>query len=454
MAELVALLLRVEPLQVAVVVSVALGTAAIALICLSVLTPSAWRRRSKRRKRRKAAEARTEVVSADPASNSMTIPETLSAAREIEHLRLAGKHAPTPIWRRDLVGQVTWANRAYLDLVDKIRPEQAGVWPIPDLFGELIPVSLPSPPSRRRGSLETANGMRRWFELSTEVLDDGLILSATPIDGTVEAEEALRSFLQTLTGTFAQLSTGLAIFDKRRQMVMFNPAFVDLTRLEPGWLTTRPGLSTVFDRLRDMNMLPEPRDYKDWRDRLGAVENVPTQGMFEETWSLPGGEVYRVNARPHHDGGIALLIENISVEMGQTRRFRSELEMCQSVIDALGDSIVVFSNTGHQLMSNRAYRDMWNIADEDEAGDVPSILDASRHWQRLGQPAPLWGEIRDFVNTANRRTEWSDNARLRDGTGLSCRVIPLAGGATLIAFERAEPLPVFRRHHQLTVLAS
>lgn len=366
---------------------------------------------------------------------------------ELESLRLAALHTDTLMWRRDSAGVITWTNKAYLSVLDQTQPSGGRKWPIHDIFGELIPHSLASPPARRRGSIELEGNKRIWFDITTEALPDGMMLTATPIDGTVKAEESLRSFLQTLTGTFAHLKAGLAIFDKRRQLVMFNPALVDLTQLEPDWLVTRPSLNAIFDRLRDRNMLPEPRDYKDWRDRISAMESVSTEGLFEETWTLPSGRVYQVTARPHHDGGIALMVDDISDEVSLTRRFRSELELSQSVIDALEDAIVVFATSGLQLMANKAYQDLWGLP-EDDGLDLPSVLDASRHWQDQTQPAPLWGEIRDFVGAMSNRVEWSDQARLADGARLGCRVIPLSGGATLVAFSRPDPIPMFRRHSQ------
>lgn len=364
---------------------------------------------------------------------------------ELDNLRLAALHTQTLMWRRDAVGIVTWANKAYLTTIDKLNASQGRKWPLPDLFADLLPASFTSPPASRRGSIELPNNERLWFEITTQVLDDGTLMTATAIDATVRAEDSLRSFLQTLTGTFAHLRTGLAIFDKRKQLVMFNPAFGDLTQLEPEWMVTRPSLCTMLDRLRDRNMLPEPRDYKDWRDRISAMENVTTQGVFEETWTLPDGQVFRVNARPHHDGGIALMVEDISDEVTLTRRFRSELELSQSVIDALDDAIVVFANNGLQLMANKAYQDLWGLPDDDGL-DLPSVLDATRQWQAQTRTIPLWGEIRDFVGVMTPREEWADQARLADGAILGCRVIPLNGGATLVAFSRPDPLPVFRRH--------
>ena len=71
----------------------------------------------------------------------------------------------------------------------------------------------------------------RWFEVSMS--EDGGIQTffAVNITALIRAERAQRGFVQTLTKTFAQLGTGLAIFDRHRQLVLFNPALVDLTNM-------------------------------------------------------------------------------------------------------------------------------------------------------------------------------------------------------------------------------
>jgi PAS domain-containing protein len=282
------------------------------------------------------------------------------------------------------------------------------------------------------------------------------LCSATPIDATIIAEEKTRRFMQTLTQTFAHIRTGLAIFDRDRRLTMFNPALMDLTGLEAEWLALRPTLNSFFDQLRNRNTLPEPKDYKSWRDRLDWIEEEANNGQFAEVWSLPDGQVFRVCARPHPDGGLAILIEDISDEMALTRRFRAELELSQSVINAMDEAVVVFSPAGTQLMANEAYATLWDV---DEAGPdapitAPTILDANKLWQTRAKPAPLWGEIREFVSALTQRAEWSDTGHLVDGVGLACRVVPLTGGATLVSFTEAEPIAVFAPRHRTEARAN
>ena len=125
----------------------------------------------------------------------------------------------------------------------------------------------------------------QWFDLICQQEGDLQLIFAIPADVAVHAETALRDFLQTLTKTFAQLPIGLAIFDRQRQLQLFNPALLDLTGLPADFLSLRPSFLAVLDALRDRNMLPEPKDYRGWRRQIVDMENAAASGLYEETWN-------------------------------------------------------------------------------------------------------------------------------------------------------------------------
>jgi len=101
--------------------------------------------------------------------------------------------------------------------------------------------------------------------------------------------------------------------------------------------------------------MPEPKNYKTWRHRMADLISAAETGQFEETWSLETGQTYRVTGRPHPDGAIAFLLEDISTEVLLTRNFRAELEMGQSLVDTFDDALAVFSHAGVLTFSNKAY---------------------------------------------------------------------------------------------------
>ncbi len=373
----------------------------------------------------------TRISLSDPDADGMlnvTDPLTLRAMEEeLRLLRGTVAHLPLPIWLESAKGEVIWANSGYLELAtSRLGPEYELAWPLP----KLIHVKGDE---RQRVKVGTTT----WFDTHVHPADDGRMIYALPIDGLVHAEAALSEFTQTLTKTFAHLPIGLAIFDRQRQLALFNPALHDLTCLPPEFLSLRPSLFDFLDRMRERRMIPEPEDYPDWRQRIINLEKAAAQGLYNETWNLPGGQTYRVLARPHPDGALALLFEDISNEMSRTRRYRSEVELGQAVMDSLDEALAVFSPSGLLVMSNTAYTALWG---HDPAGSLAAesgITMLADHWRKQTATSPIWEEAEDFVVTLGERKAWDGDARLSDGRLLRCRFVPLAGGATLIGFRVA-----------------
>ncbi len=348
--------------------------------------------------------------------------------------RLAMDAAPYPVWRLNAAGQVRWHNTAYADLVAKIKGSES------EMSAPLFKQLPNTKGTARRGRVAVdppTAGKKLWFDVTVIENGDCRLCYAVDVNAVVDAEIAQRNFVQTLAKTFAQLSIGLAIFDRNRQLALFNPALIDLTALPADFLSGRPNLFSFFDRLRDRNMMPEPKNYESWRERMSDLAQAASEGHYQETWSLPSGSVYSVSGRPHPDGAVAFLFEDITAEITLTRRFRSELELGQSVMDTLDDGIAVFSPDGTLAFSNAAYNQMWAV-DPDASFAKVTVVDATRVWQEKCMATPLWGEIRDFVNNRETRSEWWAAVRRRDGRAIDCTIHPIPNGATAIRFRVAQ----------------
>ena len=344
----------------------------------------------------------------------------------------AGSTAPHPIWEVDGSGAIGWYNTAYKSLYKTVFED------VPDkntpLFG--IPGTSTNPINGTRVSVTSAHEAKTlWFDISFVKIDTGMMCHAIDINAVIDAEIAQRNFVQTLAKTFAQLSTGLAIFDRNRQLALFNPALVDLSALPIEFLSARPDLLSFFDRLRDNRVMPEPKNYHSWRQEIADVIAAATDGRYQENWSLDTGQTYRVSGRPHPDGAIAFLIEDISAEVSLARNFRSELAIGQSMMDTFDTGMVVFSSTGVLQFCNSAYRDMWKLDPESAFVDV-TILDSIKDWQTQSQPNPSWADILDYVMKFGQRVEWDCRIPWKDEEELRCVIKPVALGATMLLFER------------------
>jgi PAS domain-containing protein len=240
--------------------------------------------------------------------------------------------------------------------------------------------------------------------------------------------------MQILTQTFAQLPIGLAIFDRRRCLNMFNPALLDLTGLPVDLLAKRPTLTNFLDAMREIKMLPEPKDYGRWRRHMNEIERAATSGVYEEIWSLLSGQTYRVVARPHSNGALALMIEDVSTETLRSRRYRADIELSHAITAAMDEAIAVFSQDGQLIMTNPAYLRLWG--DDPAAGLAEGKLQRlCAVWSMASRPGDLWQRLENYALKGQGRTPWRDVAMLNDGRGISCRFVPLPGGASMIGFQ-------------------
>lgn len=396
--------------------------------------------------------ARLTLVSdiADAPASGVDKHSLAAMTQELETLRATANQTPYALWREASDGTVTWCNAAYLAIADRIDPSaDTASWPPPRLFD-----TTPDPsqadsegsdkPSHRVAIDPDGGDARQWFDVSRALLPGGdWFCAALPADALVKAETTLKEFVTTLSKTFAALPIGLAIFDRARELALFNPALMDLTMLPADFLIARPGLSSFLDKLREARMIPEPKDYKSWRRQMSDLVAAAQNGSYEETWSLPTGQTYRVTGRPHPDGAVALLFEDISAEVSVARRFRAEIETGQAALDALPQAIAVFTPGGVMSLSNNAYAELWGT---DPSSTLEQIYlgDALRAWAGTSAPNPVWDHLRAFSTKLGPRETWTARLTLLDGRALGLTVSPLAGGSMMVSFSGVIEAPTLR----------
>lgn len=352
-------------------------------------------------------------------------------ALDLASLEPVLKHSPNPIWCVSHEGQFLWANDAFDQLAQARSDAQSLTQKITKDLEDATSNSC-----KRIALSWRDNGQKRWFEVSAQDADIGMLYFATDIDAVVRAENAQRNFVQTLSKTFANLTTGLAIFDRNRRLALFNPALIDLSGLSAEFLSGRPNLFEFFDKLRDQRIMPEPKCYDNWRERMGRLVAAASDDRFRETWNLPSGQTFDVTGKPYPDGAVAFLFNDITAEVSLTRGFRNELEIMQSSLDAMEDAIAIFNSQGVLTVCNDAYKSMWSV-DPDTSVVETTILDATQEWKSAFHPSPVWPEVRDFVTNTLERASWDSDLRSKDGRKMTCRIDPICFGATMIRFSHA-----------------
>jgi PAS domain-containing protein len=352
--------------------------------------------------------------------------------RDLAELNAVLTQAPLLMWCEDDRGTITWANAPYILQVERELPPYEGLrWPLPKLFDPMSANARPKG-NRKRLKTRTQDGAL-WFDLIAASSGTTRLMYAVPVDSAVQAEYALKDFMQTLTKTFAHLPTGLAIFDQHRRLQLFNPALVDLTTLPIDMLAQRPSLQAFLDALHDNNMIPEPRNYRTWRERIIDIELAAEAGSFEETWSLPNGQIYRITGRPHPNQALALMFEDISTEMSQTRRYKAELSRSDAVLDLMEDAVALFTADGKLARTNTAYDRLWDhdAANLMKSGGLGALL---MDWQDITVPTSGWAKIRDYLGAGGAPNPCSGEVRMNDGRSVGFRCVTLQDGACLVIF--------------------
>lgn len=358
------------------------------------------------------------------------LPDIIMArrARELTLLADIARHSGELVWQIADNGRLIWSNSTYRRIASEIPHGDGGLFPDLD----------PAEPHQSR-RLQPKACSTRWFDVTTAPSEDGLICFATETTEIVRADDNRREYVKTLGRTFGDLATGLAIFDKAGQLKMFNPALLEMSKLPFAFLSAMPRIDTVLDRMRELQMMPEPKDYATWREQFTAVESGARRGTYCENWPLPDGQTFRVTGRPHPDGAFALLFEDITAELSLTRRFRAEIETGQAVMDSLPDAIAVFSPAGTLLMTNRGYSDLWGI--EDPHLSLRDLITEVSLWRENAVTSSVWSRFQTFARQGSDRKAWTGDVHLLDGRPLRCHGTPLDGGMTLMRFSFAPPTP-------------
>lgn len=346
-----------------------------------------------------------------------------------------------PMWIRKPNGQMLWANTPFIALgPDAVGDaEQTTInMPAAFQFSEDEPELL----SDRRVSIvsgEEPDTTQRWLNIYESETQSGNIVGYGIDAGElVKVESTLRKFVATLTESFAQLSTGLAIFDANRKLTIFNPAIADLIRIDPGWLALGPGFRDFMGRVRESQMMPEQKTTAAWKNLIQDIERGAEQGTLSDIWALPSGQTFKVTGRPHPHGAIALMIEDISMRVSLEQRYRSEIEQSRATLDYLSEAVCVFDTTGGLVYANAAFSELWGF-DPNTDGDTADIVTVTVNWSEACKPSPVWGDLREFVTSLDQRASWSSDIDLHDGRTINAVFAPLPDGSTLATFSNATP---------------
>jgi len=342
---------------------------------------------------------------------------------------------PLPLWRRDAAGKLTWVNAAYVAAVGASSPEEVieqGI-EIEDRSAALAhQASTDGMPVRER--LRTVvGGEPRAIDLVALPVTGGT--GGVALDRT-EANtfaEALKEQQSANNRVLDGLATAVAMFDADRRLRYANDAFARLWDLDASWLATRPSHSEILERLRETRHLPEHRDFRAWKESRMALYTSVTAPR-EEDWPLPDGRMLRLVCRPHPQGGLIFLYEDVSDRVALESQYNTLIEVQRKTLDNLDEGIAVFGTDGRLELHNESFEKLWHLTPVQLEGR-PHVNEVITLCKDLFDEEDEWRAIRSRTTGGeNARTSIQRRIDRLDGTILQFAVQPLRSGQTLVTF--------------------
>ena len=355
-------------------------------------------------------------------------------AQESEMLRGFVAAAPWPIWSKGAKG-ISFVNDAYARAVDA-----AGV-------ADAITSNLELLDSEDRTEMErtlksgsafnarlpiVAGGERRIYDVRAINVGDGSVGIAVDASEADALSAALVRMADAHRRTLDQLSSGVAVFDARRQLAFYNDSYRRLWDLDPAFLDGHPDDSRVLDRLRAARKLPEQADFRAWKAKLHeAYRAVETA---KDTWFLPDGRALSVVTTPNPEGGVTYLVDDVTESLDLARRFDGLIRVQRETLDSLAEGVAVFGSNGRAQLFNPAFARMWKLSAE-ALREEPHIDTVAASCQPLFDDAKTWHIIRAAITGIENRMDVPLKLERKDGTVLDCMIRPLPDGATMVTFQ-------------------
>ena len=293
-----------------------------------------------------------------PNYRDQTIQEELLSDRLAELSEVLQK-SPFLIWKERHEGDLIWANERY----DQMLTQELDSYDRRDLLSARRLFPNLSQPARDctaaaegRHSFTSNSQEEHWYNIASFPVGENTIHYAADASREVKADRLQQSVLKSFVQIFAQLAIGFGIFDESRQLRTYNPALVDLTGLDPVFLSSQPTLSRLIEEMRRIDKTPVPKDYNDFRATIQKLEAAAEGTNYEDLWTLSDGQVIRVTGRPYQNGSIAFLMEDITKEVTMTRDYRTAVQAHQDIIDSLEEPVFLFSASEELIIQNESAR--------------------------------------------------------------------------------------------------
>ncbi|TCT44651.1 PAS domain-containing protein [Martelella mediterranea] len=340
-----------------------------------------------------------------------------------------------PAWIRNGEGQLVWANRAYVKAVEGETAEDT-------ILQNRMLLNTPT-----QAKLDAAlrdkkrfdgrhpvviDGERTFFEISEVPFGEGSAGIARDVSALEAAEATLRQTVEGHAETLNHLNTAVAIFDADKRLEFYNEAFEKLWKLDIGFLESKPDNAEMFERLRADSKLPEPYQWKEWKDK--ALSVYRSVEPYSDLWYLPSGETLSVFASANPRGGATWVFENHTEQVALKTRYNTLVKVQGETIDHLSEGVAVFGPDGRLKLANPAFQHLWQI-DEKNAEAGTHIRALMKHCEKDYDGSDGWRLFARMITSFDdKRESHQGRLDLRSGLVLDYAVTPLPNAQTMLTF--------------------
>jgi signal transduction histidine kinase len=341
---------------------------------------------------------------------------------------------PVPVAARERSGKLVYANLAYAEAVGAATPA-AAVAAQAKLVGDEATLAesaysrdIPVTESR----FTVIGGQRKALEVTATPSGDLVAITALDDSAVAEARGKLQRHIDASDATLNRIKTPVAVFGADQKLTFYNKAYADLWRLDRAWLDEHPSEGEILERLREMRLLKEEKNFGGFKRERAELYSTLTEPR-EEIWYLPNGSTLRIVAQPHPLGGLLYLFEDMTEQLSLERRYNDLFRVQRATLDQLHEGVAFFGTDGRLKLWNYAFADLWGLEPQQLEGE-PHFEKVALLCAALGGESRDWEAVRGLITGAGAREELTGEMEREDDVTLRYAAVPMPDGATLMSF--------------------
>jgi signal transduction histidine kinase len=353
---------------------------------------------------------------------------------EVTALRALADMLPTPLWRRNRVGRLTWVNAAYVRAVDAATPDavlSAGIELLPSRTRDAIREAHRAGADYRDSGVAVLAGARRTLAIHDCLIEDGSVGAAVDVSEVEIVRENLRRLAESNARILDQLAAGVVVFGKDGHMAFHNAAFRAIWGLSEEALAAQPDEGMLLDQLRSERKLPEQSNYRDWREKHLAAYRDDTPR--EEVWHLPDRRTLRIVALPNADGGMTYIYENVTQEIMLRSRLTALSQLQGETLDHVSEAVAVFGTDGRLRLFNPVFAEIWRLSPASLRNE-PHIGEIIANCRVIYSDRQAWDAIRTAVTDLDHDEQATGRMQRPDGSVIDYATVALPEGMTMLTF--------------------